>query len=125
MKINRLCKNKVEKLRLFMVLSIYYPTFRIVRIETRVFTVDLKERNVSIGGRWQRRCTYDWSSYRGYEIVRSVKDFPEDFYILFQDGSKERKFKLANLTLFLRRYNPTYYDALLDVWESIEDEMKL
>ena len=28
-KINRLCKNKVEKLRLFMVLSIYYPTFRI------------------------------------------------------------------------------------------------
>lgn len=30
MKINRLCKNKVEKLRLFMVLSIYYPTFRII-----------------------------------------------------------------------------------------------
>lgn len=97
----------------------------IVRIETRVFTVDLKERSVSIGGRWQRRCTYDWSSYRGYVIVRSVKDFPEDFYIIFQDGSKERKFKLANLTLFLRRYNPTYYDALLDVWKSIEDEMKL
>lgn len=95
----------------------------IVRIETRVFVVDLKERNVSIGGRWQRRFIYDWSSYRGYEIVRSVKDFPEDFCIIFQDRNMERKFKLANLTFFLRRYNPTYYDALLDLWKCIEDEM--
>lgn len=28
-KIKRLCKNKVDKLRIFMVLSTYYLTFRI------------------------------------------------------------------------------------------------
>ena len=29
-KIKRLCKNKVDKLRLFMVLSTYYLTFRVL-----------------------------------------------------------------------------------------------
>ena len=96
-----------------------------IRVETRNVTVNLDSRTVSIGGKWQKGHTFDWTDYQGYEISCSVKDIPEEFYVKFHDRDHVRKFKLANMAPLFRRYVNASDEALLAVWNGIDDEIKL
>lgn len=94
-----------------------------IRAETRNITIDLDSRTVSIGGKWQKGHTFDWTDYQGYEITCSVKDIPEEFYVRFHDSNHVKKIKLANLAPLFRKHVSAYDEALLAVWKSIERGM--
>lgn len=95
----------------------------VVRLQTRTITFDFLKSSVIIKGRWQKTLNLPWSTYVGTETVRSIMDFPEEFFILFENEGKTNRIKFANITLALRKYNPANYDAVKSLWESIEIQM--
>lgn len=94
-----------------------------IRVETRSVTVNLDSRIVSIGGKWQKKYSFDWTDYQGYEVSCSVNGIPEDFYVKFQGRDIVRKIKLTNLTPLFRKHVSADDEALLALWECIEKEM--
>lgn len=78
---------------------------------------------MSIGGKWQKKYSFDWTDYQGYEVSCSVNGIPEDFYVKFQGRDIVRKIKLTNLTPLFRKHVSADDEALLALWECIEKEM--
>ena len=91
-----------------------------VRIQTRLITVDFKLKSVYIEGRLRKKQTFAWTAYRGNEIQYTVKRIPEQFYIKFQDGERVRSIKLTELSPLLRRYMPDNFQAVSVVWFNVE-----
>ena len=94
-----------------------------IRVETRSVTADLDNRIVSIGGKWQKKYSFDWKDYQGYEMSCSVNDIPKVFYVKFHDRDTVRKIKLTNLTPLFRRHVSANDEALLALWECVEKNM--
>lgn len=103
----------------FVVLLCIY----MVRHQTQTVIFDFPKSMVTIKGVWQKTVFFPWSAYRENEIVCSIMDFPEEFYIIFQKGSKTCKIKLADVTPVLHKYNPENFSAIKKLWECVEFTM--
>ena len=103
----------------FVVLLCIY----MVRHQTQTIIFDFPKSIVTIKGHWQKTVFFPWSAYKEYEIISSIMDFPEEFYIIFQRGSKTCKIKLADVTPVLHKYIPANYDAVKALWKGIETKM--
>jgi len=101
-----------------LVWSIY-----VVRVLTRVVEINLVNKTVSTIGRWQKSRTFSWDGYLGSETVYSVMNIPEEFHIIFTNGEKNCKVKLADVNSLFRKSTETNYQALLAFWDCIEKKM--
>ena len=97
----------------------------IIKTETRHVTVNFGSRIVTIGGKWQKEQTFNWTDYQGYEMSYSVMDIPEEFYIKFHDGGTVKKIKLSNLTPLFKSHDSTDEEAIIAVWKCIIDTMHI
>ena len=95
----------------------------VVRVLTRVVEINLVKKTVSTIGRWQKICTFSWDRYLGSETVYSVMNIPEEFHIIFTNGEKNCKVKLADVNSLFRKSTETNYQALLAFWDCIEKKM--
>ncbi len=94
-----------------------------IREQARTIIVDMSHRIISVKGCFQKERSFSWDDYQGHEIYRSVKDFPEEFYIKYMDGGKVRKIKLADINPVFHKSTETNYTILLGLWECIKANM--
>lgn len=94
-----------------------------IREKARTIIVDTSHKTVSIKGRWQRERSFSWDDYQGHEILCSVKDFPEEFFIKFMDSGKVRKIKLADINPVFHKSTEINVVTLIGLWECIKANM--
>lgn len=92
----------------------------IVRAYTRTITFSTSDGKVCITGQLRRQLCLEWTNYLGYDTTYSVNDFPEVFFIKFQDRSVIRDVKITDITPFLCKYNPENFEAIKKMWVCIE-----
>jgi hypothetical protein len=95
----------------------------VIRSFTRVISIDSAKHTFSISGQLRKRYVFPWSSYQGREILYSVKDYPETFYVRSQDGPLIRTVKMFDVTPVLRIYRREYYEDIMTLWDCVESDM--
>lgn len=103
----------------FMILYCIYT----IRDQALTIVVNMVNRNVSIQGRWRKARTFSWNSYLGHETYYSVKDFPEEFHIMFMDDKMTKRYKLADINPLFHKSTSTNYEAISKLWTCVENSM--
>ena len=75
-------------------------------------------------GKLRKNRVYTLADYQGTETRRTIKGFPEEFWVKFQDDASTRRFKLADLNMGYARNIEPNYDAVSELWEAIIQQMR-
>ena len=95
----------------------------IIRILTYNKIAYLDDAKFEFSGQLRKRRVFSLADYAGAETIRTIKDFPEEFYVKFNTEKGVKRFKLADLNKgFAKNIQPNH-EAVSVLWETIIKQM--
>ena len=98
-------------LAVLCLLGIRYLSYR--------FIVKVDEGRFGFIGRFRRDKIFSFNDYAGSETLLTIKNFPEEFVVRFQNAKDKKCYKLADLNKGLARNIEPNHEAVCAFWNSI------
>lgn len=87
-------------------------------------TVNLAKATFEFKGQLRKNKTYTLTDYVGTETRRTIKDFPEEFWVRFKTPDGEKSYKLADLNMGYARNIEPNHEAVCALWDAIIRQMQ-
>ena len=97
----------------------------LIRVISYEINCNLEEAKFVFKGQLRRKRTYTLAEYEGAETRRTIKDFPEEFWVKFKTAKGTKSYKLADLNKGFSRNIEPNYEAITAFWDAIIKQMQL
>lgn len=100
-------------------LLIEIPCAIFIRKLTYKKTINLAEARFEFTGQLRKNWIFTLADYEGAETRRTVKDFPEEFWVNFRTDKGTKSFKLADLNMGRACDIEPNHEAVRALWDAI------
>lgn len=111
---------------LIVVLSMFAVIcLMLIRVFSFECIIDIAEEKFEFNGKLRKNRTFTMADYEGAVTRRTIKDFPEEFWVQFKTAQGTRSYKLADLNKDLARNIEPNYEAVTALWDTIIAQMRM
>jgi len=115
-------EGKVLSAILAIVLALIF--LLLIRVLTYEIIINFAEGTFAFRGQLMKNRIFSLADYEDAETRRTIKDFPEEFWVKFKTAEGTKSYKLADLNMGRASHIEPNYEAVTALWDAIIRQMQ-